>query len=222
MKNKSFIIFLILSLMLIALSVIAPHIAPNNPLKTNLAMSLHSPSAKYPLGTDQLGRCLCSRILWGMGNSLKMTFSLLIIVFIVGTTVGTIAGYFGGIVDTIIMRLSDIFLAFPGLVFAIAIAGILGPSLTNTVIALAVVNWTRYARVSRGLVLSIREKDYIMSAKMGGAKQHKIILKYILPNIISSLIVLAVMDIGTLMLDISALSFWDLLHSPLLQNGGIC
>ena len=214
MKNKSFIIFLILSLLLIVLSVIAPYIAPNDPLKTNLTMALQHPSNKYPLGTDQLGRCLWSRILYGMGNSLKMTFCLLTIIFIFGTTVGIVAGYFGGIIDTIIMRLSDTFLAFPGLVFAIAIAGILGPSLINTVIALAAVNWTKYARVSRSLVMSVREKDYIMAGKMGGARQYQIVFKYVLPNIISSLIVLAAMDVGTMLLEISSLSFLGLAAQP--------
>lgn len=213
-KNKLFMFFCILTLLLLAISLFAPYIAPHDPLKTSMANSLQSRSSEFPLGTDNLGRCLLSRLLYGALNSLEMTFFLVVIVFIVGTTVGIIAGYFGGIADTIIMRFSDIFLAFPGIILAIAIAGVLGASSMNTVIALVVVNWVKYARVSRSLVMSIRKKDYIKAAKMGGAKQYQILLKYILPNIIPSLIVMATMDIGTMMLEISSLSFLGLGAQP--------
>lgn len=213
-KNKLFTFLCILVLILVSISLCAPCIAPHDPLKTSMANSLQGRSSEFLLGTDNLGRCLLSRLLYGALTSLKMTFCLLVIAFIVGTTVGTLAAYFGGIADTIIMRFSDIFLAFPGIIFAIAIAGVLGPSSMNTVIALAVVDWVKYARVSRSLVLSIRKKEYIKAAKMGGAKEHQIILKYILPNIIPSLIVMATMDIGTMMLEISSLSFLGLGAQP--------
>lgn len=213
-KNKLFTFLCALVLILLLISVFAPYIAPHDPLKTNMSNSLQFGSSEFPLGTDNLGRCLLSRLLYGALTSLKMTFCLVVIVFIVGTTVGTLAAYFGGIADTIIMRFSDIFLAFPGIIFAIAIAGVLGPSTMNTVIALAVVDWVKYARVSRSLVMSIRKKDYIKAAKMGGAKEYQIILKYILPNIIPSLIVMSTMDIGTKMLEISSLSFLGLGPQP--------
>lgn len=213
-KNKLFTFLCILAFILVSISLCAPYIAPHDPLKTSMANSLQGRSSEFLLGTDNLGRCLLSRLLYGALTSLKMTFSLLVIAFIVGTIVGTLAAYFGGIADTIIMRFSDIFLAFPGIIFAIAIAGVLGPSSMNTVIALAVVDWVKYARVSRSLVLSIRKKDYIKAAKMGGAKEYQIIFKYILPNIIPSLIVMATMDIGTMMLEISSLSFLGLGAQP--------
>ncbi|ADK15319.1 nickel transporter permease [Clostridium ljungdahlii] len=213
-KNKLFIFLCILAVILISISLSANYIAPHDPLKTNMTNALQGRSSKFPLGTDNLGRCLLSRLLYGASTSLKMTFCLVIIIFIVGTALGTIAAYFGGIVDTIIMRFSDIFLAFPGIIFAIAIAGVLGPSSMNVVIALAVVNWVKYARVSRSLVMSVRKKEYIKGAKMGGAKEYQIILKYILPNIIPSLIVIATMDIGTMMLEISSLSFLGLGAQP--------
>lgn len=213
-KNKLFTFLCALVLILLSISLFAPYIAPHDPLKTNMSNSLQFGSSEFPLGTDNLGRCLLSRLLYGALTSLKMTFCLVVIVFIVGTTVGTLAAYFGGIADTIIMRFSDIFLAFPGIIFAIAIAGVLGPSTMNTVIALAVVDWVKYARVSRSLVMSIRKKDYIKAAKMGGAKEYQIILKYILPNIIPSLIVMSTMDIGTKMLEISSLSFLGLGPQP--------
>jgi peptide/nickel transport system permease protein/nickel transport system permease protein len=213
-KNKSLTIYCILALVLVLISIFAPYIAPHDPLKTNMANSLKGSSDIFPIGTDQLGRDLFSRILYGALNSLKMTFTLVITVFIVGTLAGTIAGYFGGITDVVIMRFCDVFLAFPGIIFAIAIAGILGPSSINTIIALAVVNWAKYARVSRGLAMSITKKDYIKAAKMGGARQYQIILKHVLPNIIPSLIVMAAMDIGTMLLEISSLSFLGLGAQP--------
>ncbi|MBV7276222.1 ABC transporter permease subunit [Clostridium sp. PL3] len=213
-KNKLFTFLCMIALLLILICVFVPYIAPNDPLKTNMANSLQGSSSRYPLGTDNLGRCLLSRLLYGAVTSLKLTFWLVITVFIVGTTVGTIAGYFGGIADTIIMRLSDIFLAFPSIIFAIAIVGILGASSVNTVMALLVVDWVKYARVSKSLVISIKKKDYIKAAKMGGAKEYQIIFKYILPNIIPSLVVMATMDLGTMMLQISSLSFLGLGAQP--------
>ncbi|AKA67640.1 MULTISPECIES: nickel transporter permease [Clostridium] len=213
-KNKLFTFLCMLALLLILICVFVPYIAPNDPLKTNMTNSLQGSSSKFPLGTDNLGRCLLSRLLYGAVTSLKLTFWLVITVFIVGTTVGILAGYFGGIADTIIMRLSDIFLAFPSIIFAIAIVGILGASSINTVMALLVVDWVKYARVSKSLVISIRKKDYIKAAKMGGAKEYQIIFKYILPNVIPSLVVMATMDLGTMMLQISSLSFLGLGAQP--------
>lgn len=213
-RNKSFAFVCMLALGLIAIGIIAPYIAPHDPLKTDMINSLKAPNDVFPLGTDQLGRDLFSRILYGALNSLKMTLSLVIIVFIIGTALGILAGYFGGVVDTIVMRFCDIFLAFPGIIFAIAVAGVLGPSSINTVIALAVVNWPKYARLSRGLTMSIRKKDYIKAAKMGGANEYQIILRYVLPNIIPSLIVTVAMDIGTMLLEISSLSFLGLGAQP--------
>lgn len=213
-KNKSFAIILILVIGLIVIGLLAPYIAPHDPFKTDIANSLKGPNSDFIFGTDQLGRDLFSRILYGTLNSLKMTFSLVLIVFVIGTILGTLAGYFGGIIDTIVMRLCDIFLAFPGIILAIAIAGILGPSSINTIIALAVVNWAKYARLSRGLTMSVRKKDYIKSAKIAGSSEYKIIFKYVLPNIISSIIVMAAMDIGTMLLEISSLSFLGLGAQP--------
>ncbi|NRY59175.1 nickel transporter permease [Clostridium beijerinckii] len=213
-KNKSFAFICMLALGLVTVGILAPYIAPHDPLKTDMINSLKAPNTIFPLGTDQLGRDLLSRILHGALNSLKMTFSLVVIIFIIGTVLGTLAGYFGGVIDTMVMRFCDIFLAFPGIIFAIAVAGVLGPSSINTVIALAVVNWPKYARLSRGLTMSIRKKDYIKAAKMGGAKEYQIIMRYVLPNIIPSLIVTATMDIGTMLLEISSLSFLGLGAQP--------
>lgn len=213
-KNKAFVVYCILALILMLVSVLAPYIAPFDPLKIDMSNSLKAGNSIFLLGTDQLGRDLFSRILYGALNSFKMTFILVITVFIVGTILGALAGYFGGISDVVLMRFCDVFLAFPGIIFAIAVAGVLGPSSLNTIIALAVVNWAKYARVSRGLAISMSKKDYIKAARMGGAKQYQIILRYVIPNIIPSLIVMATMDIGTMLLEISSLSFLGLGAQP--------
>lgn len=213
-KNKSFVFVCVLAICLVTIGMLAPYIAPHDPLKADMMNSLKAPNDIYPIGTDQLGRDLLSRILHGTLNSLKMTFGLVAIVFTIGTVLGIIAGYFGGIADTIMMRFCDIFLAFPGIIFAIAVAGVLGPSSINTVIALAVVNWPKYARMSRGLTMSLRKKDYIKAAKMGGANELQIIIRYVLPNVIPSLIVTATMDLGNMLLEISSLSFLGLGAQP--------
>ncbi|WP_459478928.1 nickel transporter permease [Clostridium saccharoperbutylacetonicum] len=213
-KNKSFVFVCVLAICLVTIGMLAPYIAPHDPLKADMMNSLKAPNDIYPIGTDQLGRDLLSRILHGTLNSLKMTFGLVAIVFTIGTVLGIIAGYFGGIADTIMMRFCDIFLAFPGIIFAIAVAGVLGPSSINTVIALAVVNWPKYARMSRGLTMSLRKKDYIKAAKMGGANEIQIIIRYVLPNVIPSLIVTATMDLGNMLLEISSLSFLGLGAQP--------
>ena len=136
-----------------------------------------------------------------------MTLTLMFIIFAVGTILGVLAGYFGGIVDTVIMRLGDMMIAFPGLILAIAIAGLLNPSVKNSIIAIAAVTWTKYARLARSMVLKIKQELYVEAAKITGSRDYSIIFKYIIPNMITTMIVTAVSDMGTLMLEIAALSF---------------
>jgi peptide/nickel transport system permease protein len=136
-----------------------------------------------------------------------MTLWVVAVIFVVGTTLGVIAGYFGGAADEIIMRLADMMISFPGLVLAIAIAGMLGPNLVNAVIALSVVSWTKYARLARSLTLRIRGSVYIEAAQVTGSKTGHILLRYVLPNLVNSLIVTAAADIGTMMLELASLSF---------------
>ena len=136
-----------------------------------------------------------------------MTLSLVAVVFIVGTSLGVISGFFGGAVDEIIMRISDMMISFPGLVLAIAIAGLLGPNMVNAVLAIAAVSWTKYARLSRSLVIKVKNSVFIEAAVLSGTKTHNIILRHILPNIISTMIITAASDIGTMMLELASLSF---------------
>ena len=136
-----------------------------------------------------------------------MTLSLVAVVFVVGTSLGVISGFFGGAVDEIIMRISDMMISFPGLVLAIAIAGLLGPNMVNAVLAIAAVSWTKYARLSRSLVIKVKNSVFIEAAVLSGTKTHNIILRHILPNIISTMIITAASDIGTMMLELASLSF---------------
>jgi peptide/nickel transport system permease protein len=169
--------------------------------------SLLPPGGEYLCGTDKLGRDVLSRVIYGTRTSLVMTLAVVAVIFVVGSALGILAGYFGGMVDEIIMRVADMMISFPGLVLAIAIAGLLGPNIVNAVIAISVVSWTKYARLARSLTLRIRQNVYIEAAIVTGAKTGHILLRYILPNLITSLIVTAAADIGTMMLELASLSF---------------
>ncbi|WP_222126003.1 nickel transporter permease [Paenibacillus xylanexedens] len=213
-QNRWFTLILSLTVAWVVLAMIAPILATHDPLTTNFAHVLQPPSAEYPLGTDQLGRCILSRLLYGARTSLLLTFMMTGIVFVLGVTIGMISGFARGVTDTILMRLTDTLMAFPGLIFAIAVVGMLGPGLFNTVVALSVVWWAKYARLARGLVISLQQKEYVAAAAFGGARWSQILIRTILPNMISPLIVMAMMDVGGMMLSISGLSFLGLGAQP--------
>ena len=217
MKGKhkiTFIITLTIAILTIILAIIAPVFAPNDPLATDFINILEEPSEQYPLGTDQVGRCVYSRLLYGARISFGMTFLLLGLIFFLGVTIGIVVGMAGKVVDTMMMRTSDIVLAFPDLVFAIAIVGMLGAGMLNTIIALAVIWWTKYARLTRVLVLEVKNSEYIEAGIMAGAGKLKLITHYIIPNIISPLVVQLALDIGGMMLALAGLSFLGLGIQP--------
>lgn len=205
-----FTIFLGLVALLCILSLVAPFIVPNDPNKVSLLIALQPPSEQFPFGTDQLGRCLFSRVLCGASASIFSSLLLVGIVLTIGTAIGVICGYFGGILDTITMRIVDILLAFPGMVLAIAVAGMLGSGLTNAVIAISFIAWTKYARLSRSLVLSIREDTFIQASKLAGNDSWRILIRHILPNAAGPLVVTATLDIGVMMMELAGLSFLGL------------
>lgn len=219
-KHLEFSIYLILAIIIVIIAIFAKEIAPKDPLETVMTESLKAPSAKYLFGTDVLGRDLLSRVIYGTRYSLFMTLILITIVLTIGTFLGIISGYFGGIVDTIIMRIGDMMVSFPGLILAIAIAGLLGPSVTNAIIAISSVTWVKYARLSRSIVIKIKTELYIEAAKVIGTKNKNILLKYIFPNMFTLMLVTAVSDIGALMLEVAALSFLGFGAQPPIPEWG--
>ncbi len=206
-KNKGFTVFLFLAMCVIGVAIFAPLIAPHDPTEAVLADAVQAPSAEHWFGTDKMGRDLFSRVIYGARTSLSSALILVAIITVVGTVLGIVSGYFGGIVDSVIMRISDMMLSFPGMVLAIAVAGILGANITNDIIAIAIVSWTKYARLSRSLVLKIRNRDYIAAAQVTGTKTSVILTKYMLPNVIPTILITGATDIGTMMLEIAGLSF---------------
>ena len=214
-KNKlkfNLIIFILISIFLI--SLLAPYIAPNDPYAVDLTKTLQSPSKEFLFGTDSLGRCVFSRVLYGANRTIFSAIIVVLITFLFGTTVGIISGYIGGKIDRLIMRIVDVFLAFPGLVLAIAVAGLLGGSMINAMIAISLISWTKYARIARSKVLEIKEETFIQASKISGHNALHIMIKHILPNILAYLIVTASLDIGTVIMEMSSLSFLGL-SSPL-------
>lgn len=209
-----FFVIAAIALIFVLIAFLAPYMAPYDPIEADPAHSLAAPGADHWCGTDRLGRDIFSRILCGAGNSFSMTFLMVLLVSVIGTTIGLLCGYFGGVFDSVIMRCVDILLAFPDTVFAIAIAGILGPGLPNTILALSLVSWTRYARLTRSLTASIRTKGYVTQAKFNGARTGRILLKYILPNVAPQIVVLATMSVGGTMLSLAGLSFLGLASQP--------
>ena len=206
-KNKAFTFAAVLVLLIIGVAVCAPILSTHDPYEAVLADAIQAPSAEHWFGTDGMGRDLYSRVLYGARTSLLSALALVAIITVVGTTLGIIAGYFGGIIDAVIMRLADMMISFPGMVLAIAVAGILGANMTNAIIAISLVTWPKYARLSRSLVLKIRNRDYVAAAQVTGSKTPYILLKYMLPNALPTILITAATDIGSMMLEIAALSF---------------
>lgn len=209
----------IISLILL-IGFFAPWLAPHDPIQINLDQTLMKSCWEYPLGTDHLGRCILSRMIYGTRISLSTSFLVLVMIMTAGITVGTLSGYVGKGLDNLIVSIMDVLLAFPGLILALAIAGILGPSITHVMIAIAAVHWVGYARIIRGMVISIKEKEYVLAARASGTRPILIVWQHILPNIISPVIVLATLDMGSILLTISGLSFLGLGAQPPLPEWG--
>ena len=192
----------------------APLLAPYSPDAPHYADSLRGPGRHYLLGTDGLGRDELSRLVYGARMSLASVMVATLAIVLVGVAVGLASGYFGGVVDTLLQRTTDIVMAFPSLVLALVIAGILGASLTSVVIAVVSVHWASYARLVRGMVLTAREQRYVEASRALGAGDTRIMLSEILPNVLPPVVVLATLEMGGLLLAISSLSFLGLGAQP--------
>jgi peptide/nickel transport system permease protein len=202
-----------LTFLLVIPAVLAPQVAPHDPLKGSLANRLKAPawqeggSLEYPLGTDKLGRDILSRIIYGARVSLVVSLVAILVGGALGTALGLISGYFGRWVDSLIMRLVDISLSLPTILLALVLVAAVGPSFATVITVLVVLLWARYARLVRAETLGIKERDFIARARVAGASHARIMVKYIFPNVVNSLVVLATLQVGYVILLESALSF---------------
>jgi len=198
----------------------APLVAPYSPTEPHFAATLRGPGSDFLLGTDNLGRDELSRLLWGARLSLGSVALATAAIMFLGVGAGLVSGYFGGIVDNLVQRVVDTLMAFPSLVLALAIAGVLGPSLRSVVIAVVAVQWVSYARLVRGMVLGARSQPYVEAARGLGASPRWIMVREILPNVLPPVIVLATLEMGGVLLTISSLSFLGLGAQPPASEWG--
>ena len=208
------IFFLVLVGILLLVTIFADRIVPYDPYAQDLSKSMMPPSSEHLMGTDRYGRDMFSRVIVGAQVSIFSTLALVGVISVFGTIVGTLCGYYGGAVDSIVMRISDVCLAFPGLVFALAIAALLGGGVGNAVIALAVISWPKYARVARSQTLALKNVPFVLAARLSGCTSLQMILRHILPNILGPILVTAMLDIGTMMMELAGLSFLGLGAQP--------
>ena len=219
--NRAFAVTSFFVLLLIAVALAAPLIAPYDPLEATMQNAYLAPNADHWFGTDKLGRDNFSRVLYGAAYSLSSVLLLVAVIFVIGTTLGVVAGYFGGKVDVVIMRVADMMISFPGMILAIAIAGILGGSLINAIIALTVVTWTKYARLARSMVLKVKKRDFVEAAIVNGGTSTHILWKHILPNILPLMVITAASDIGAMMMELAGLSFLGFGSQPPAPEWGL-
>lgn len=213
-KNRIAVAGLIIVSAVVAIAIIGPFMAPHDPNVQFSGQRLAPPSSEYLLGTDNLGRDLLSRLLHGARPSVGFATAATAIILSVGVLVGAWAGYLGGAIDEFAMRVVDVLLAFPGLILALAIVGVLGPGLVNVIIGVATIAWAEYARVVRGVVLSERERGYVQAAVALGADHKTVVFGHLIPSVLAPVIVLATLQMGGLILTIAGLSFLGLGAQP--------
>ena len=220
-SNYLFTFGVIICLFWIIMAIIAPFVAPYDPVVQDLTLRLKAPSAAHIFGTDNFGRDIFSRVIYGGRYSLLAGCLTVVIAGCIGTIYGAIAGYVGGAVDNVMMRLSEMILSFPSLILAMIINAVMGSNLFNTMFALVIVAWPSYARVMRSVVLSVRENEYVTASEALGASRIRILLKEIIPNSITSVLIMATTDIGNQILMFSTLSFLGLGSAPPTPEGGM-
>ncbi len=211
-KHKLFSFYTALMLVIVFIAIFAPWLAPGDAFSSDMSKALQAPSTQHWFGTDKLGRDVLS---------LFMGVSIVVIMVSIGTVIGAVAGYFGGKVEIVFMRLADIMLSFPGVVLAIAIAGILGGSIVNTILALTVVGWAKYARLVRSMTLKVRGEEYVTAAVMMGASTWTILRRHIIPNILPLVVTTGALDIGAIMIEVAGLSFLGFGAQPPTPEWGL-
>lgn len=212
---------LVLVVVIIAVAAAAPVLAPNDPLKVDMSARFRGPDAIYWFGTDNLGRCVASRVIWGARMSLAHGFTVLLFMLGISIPVGLTAGYAGGRLDGFIMRIIDICLSMPTFLLALAVVGVLGPSPVHMIIAMASVWWAPYARLIRGFAMQMKEQDFIMAAKSAGCSHVQIVFRHILRNIAPPIIVMSTLEIGSIILAIATYSFIGLGAQPPVPEWGV-
>ena len=223
-KDRIAMVSLIFLSIVVIFAILAPLLTPypeQGAGTPNIQEKLKAPNWRHPLGTDNLGRDLWARILFGARTSLIIGFTVTVLGAFIGAVLGATAGYFGGWIDEIIMRITDIFLAFPPLLLAIIMAAVLGPSITNTIIAITVTWWPWYTRIVRGQAVSVRERNYIKAAIVIGVNDRTIIKRHLLPNIMTPVLVQATLDLGSAILVAASLSFIGLGTQPPAADWGV-
>lgn len=213
-SREKLVLFGGLAALILLLTLAAPLLCPYDPYMQDLSQALQPPSAAHLAGTDRYGRDLLSRVLIAARPSLLFTLLLIAIIASIGTAVGVVAAWKSGPLDSLLMRCSDVFLAFPGLVFALAIAAVLGGGMMNAVIALAAISWPKYARIARGLTLVHKREPYVEAAHVAGCSTARLLCRHMLPNIAGPLLVTAMLDMGTMMMELAGLSFLGLGAQP--------
>ncbi len=213
-KNKRALIGFWMVVIFLIIAIFAPLIAPYDPLEQNMQIKLESPILAHPFGTDEFGRDILSRIIYGAQISLMIGVISVLFAVIFGVALGTVAGYFGGLLDSIIMRIMDVLLAFPSFLLAMAIVSVLGPGMINVMIAIGVFSIPTFSRIARSEVLSIKNKEYIEAAQAIGANDRLIIFKHLIPNSISPIIVLSTLRIATSIITAAGLSFLGMGAQP--------
>lgn len=222
MKDKVAISCIAILLVISVMGIFSAQFALHDPNAQNIINKFAASSLEYPLGTDALGRCVYSRLVYGIRPTIFLAFFTMLCTIAIGTIVGLVAGYSEGLVDEILMRFCDIMLSFPSQVMILAIVGILGVGIENVVFANILIKWTWYARMIRGRVISFRHKNYMLYAKAIGTPKSYVIFKHLLPNIMAELIILATLDMGWVILNISTLSFLGLgVQAPTAEWGAM-
>ena len=220
-SNYLFTFGVIICLFWIIMAIIAPFVAPYDPVVQDLTLRLKAPSAAHIFGTDNFGRDIFSRVIYGGRYSLLAGCLSVIIAGIIGTFYGALAGYAGGWLDNVMMRFSEMILSFPSLILAMIINAVMGSNLFNTMFALVIVSWPTYARLMRSVVLSVKENEYVNAAEALGASRMRILMKEIIPNSVSSVLIMATTDIGNKILMFSTLSFLGLGSAPPTPEWGM-
>ena len=223
MNRKNYILYIGagLSLILVFLTLAAPWLEPCDPTKMELSQKFMAPCREFIFGTDHLGRDIFSRILEGSRVSLSVAVLVVVCSALVGILLGMISGYAGGVVDMVIMRIVDVLLAFPAMIFALALSTMIGTGHVNLIIAITCIQWTRYARIARGEALMLKNAEYIEAARSIGNNTVQVLFKYVFPNIISKILIMASMDIGSIILYCASLSFLGLGAQPPSPDWGV-